>query len=70
MEVKNRQGHRPIPVTLEDLEGQNWCPCCKNGTINRDDEAPMAACTKCGQRYQIKNKEEEDGEDKTEAKKG
>ncbi len=69
METKNRQGHMPIPVTLEDLEGQKWCPCCKNGIISRDGKVPMATCTVCGQRYQIKEKEEKDGETQTEAKK-
>ena len=70
MEMKNRKVHIPIPVTLEDLKGQKWCPCCKNGIISRNGEAPMAICTVCGQRYQIKDKEGKKGEDKTEAKKG
>ena len=61
METKNRQKHMAIPVTMEDLKGQEWCPCCKNGSIKREGKAPMAACTMCGQRYQIQNKEEADG---------
>lgn len=68
MEMRNRQEHIPIPVTMEDLERQKWCPCCKNGIISREEAAPMAVCSVCGQRYQIKDKEEKDGEAKTEAK--
>ena len=63
--MRNRQGHLPIPVTLEDLEGAKWCPCCKSGIIKWGGDAPMAVCSKCGQRYQIKNEEGEDGEAKT-----
>ena len=57
METSNRINHRPIPVTEGDLEGVKWCPCCKVGVIEREDGAPMAECSKCGQRYQLKSVE-------------